>query len=130
MLDEAAASGDLSTGLLLVRIVQISRQPHKAFSHPLLTLHQAAHNCLQVPAAAEQLTRLTDSLEEMHQGMLTLGTMAPAVDMETFDHACIDLTEDNDMDEAPAAGRCACGCVHCFFMYQNACRFCSDTVCL
>ncbi|DBA80993.1 TPA: hypothetical protein ACH3X2_007200 [Trebouxia sp. C0005] len=58
----------------------------------------------QVPAAAEQLTRLTDSLEEMHQGMLTLGTMAPAVDMETFDHACIDLTEDNDMDEAPAAG--------------------------
>ena len=42
--------------------------------------------------------------------MLTVDTMAPAVAMET-DTACIDLTENDDMDVAPATGQCACGCV-------------------
>ncbi|KAL0027580.1 hypothetical protein WJX77_012237 [Trebouxia sp. C0004] len=57
----------------------------------------------QVAAAAEQHARLPDSLEEMHQGMLTMDRMAPAVAMET-DNACIDLTESDDMDVVPAAG--------------------------
>ena len=75
----------------------------------------AACTCLQVAAAAEPHARLTDSLEEMHQGMLAMDTMAPAVAMET-DNVCIDLTENDDMAVASAAGQFACGCVHCFFM--------------
>ena len=61
--------------------------------------------------------------------MLTVDTMAPAVAMET-DQACIDLTENDDMDVAPATGQFACSCVHCFFMSPNACCFCSYSCCI
>ncbi len=61
--------------------------------------------------------------------MLTVDKMAPAVAMET-DKACIDLTETDDMDVAPAAGQSACGCVHCFFLSPNACCFCSCPCCI
>ena len=123
MSDGTAASSDLITGLLLARLVQISWHPHKVFFWlPLLTMHQAACTCLQVAAAAEQHARLTDTLEETHQARLTLDTVAPAIAVKTIDNACIDLTEDNDMDMAPAAGQFACGCVRCFFMSPNACR--------
>ena len=91
-------------------------------------MHQFARTRLQVAAAGEQRARLTDSLEGMHQGMLTMDPIAPAIAKET-DTACIDLTEDNDMDVAPAAGQFACGCAHCFFMSPNACRFCSHPCC-
>lgn len=92
-------------------------------------MHQASCTCLQVAAAAERHAGLTDSLEERHQGMLTVDTMAPAVAMET-DKACIDLTETDDMDVAPAAGQFACACDHFFRMSQNACCFCSCPCCI
>ncbi len=98
-------------------------------SHPLLTMHQAVCTCLQFAAAVESHAHLTDSLEDTHQGMLTVDSTAPAVAMET-DKACIDLTENDDMDVAPATGQFACGCVHCFFLSPNACCFCSYPVCL
>ena len=78
-------------------------------------MHEASCTCLQVAAAAERHAGLTDSLEERHQRMLTVDTMAPAVAMET-DNACIDLTENDDMDVAPATGQFACSCAHCFFI--------------
>ncbi len=99
------------------------------FLHCLFTTLSAACTCLQVAAAAEPHARLTDSLEERHQGMLTVETMAPAIAMET-DNACIDLTENNDMDEAPAAGQIACGCVDFFFMSPNACCFRNHPCCI